>query len=323
MNFSTRRVVILGYSSAQALDVIGPLEVLHFATRQIAGDGAEGGYRAELKSLDGSCISTWGGLKLTTEIAPSPDSSIDTVLIPGGVGAPDESHRGLVGWIRDAASHARRMVGIGTGAFLLAEAGLLDGCPATTHWASADAMRRKFPQIAVDSTPMSVRSSRQVWTAGGATAGIDLALRLVEDDFCTEIAREVARWLVLPLRRRGGQPQYAPALSFPHSARESICRVQEFVESEPAAAHSIAELAKRAGMSPRHFTRVFTHEVGMAPGAYVELVRTNIARRELTETTDGLVIIAARCGFGSTESLRRIFLKRVGVSPDHYRKSFV
>jgi transcriptional regulator GlxA family with amidase domain len=209
-----------------------------------------------------------------------------------------------------------------TGAFLAAQAGLLDGCRATTHWAYTDQLAREFPEIDVDPDPIFVRSSATVWTAAGVSAGIDLALALVEDDHGTEVAQTVARWLVLYLRRPGGQTQFAAPVWVARAKREPIRAVQDAVESEPGRAHSIDELARRAAMSPRHFTRVFTDEVGEAPGAYVERVRTEAARRQLEQTDDTVVAIAARCGFGTPETMRRNFIRRIGVSPDQYRKTF-
>ena len=193
---------------------------------------------------------------------------------------------------------------------------------ATTHWASADQLAREFPSIVVDPDPIFVRSSAKVWTAAGVTAGIDLALSLVEEDHGTDVAQTVARWLVLHLRRPGGQTQFAAPVWVARAKREPIRAVQDAIDAEPGGAHSICDLARRVEMSPRHFTRVFTDEVGEAPGAYVERVRTEAARRQLEQTDDTVVAIAARCGFGTAETMRRNFIRRIGVPPDHYRKTF-
>ncbi len=209
-----------------------------------------------------------------------------------------------------------------TGAFLAAEAGLLDGCRATTHWAHADRLAREFPTVDVDAEPIYVRSSETVWTAAGVTAGIDLALSLVEADHGTEVAQTVARYMVLYLRRPGGQTQFAAPVWMPRARREPIREVQEAIEAEPGATHSVTTLARKAAMSPRHFTRVFTGEVGEAPGAYVDRIRTEAARRQLEETDDTVVAIATRCGFGTAETMRRNFVRRLGVSPDQYRRTF-
>ena len=234
----------------------------------------------------------------------------------------DRPNRALIDWIAAVAARTRRVISVCTGAVLAAQAGLLDDCVATTHWAYAAQLAAEFPTVTVDPNPIFVRSSPKTWTAAGVTAGIDLALSLVEDDHGTEAAQTVARYLVMPLRRPGGQTQFAAPVWMPRARRTPIRDVQETIEAEPAGEHSVSELARRAAMSPRHFTRVFTEEIGEAPGAYVERVRTEAARRQLCETDDPVTVIAARCGFGSAETLRRNFVRRVGVSPDHYRKTF-
>ncbi|WP_235654053.1 GlxA family transcriptional regulator [Mycolicibacterium houstonense] len=319
-----RSVVILGYAGVQALDVVGPFDVFATATMCLAGQGRpDDGYAVTLASIDGEPLTTLTGLEFVAATPPDPNGPIDTVVIPGGVGAETaRSDAAVVDWISTAARHARRVVSVCTGAFLAAQAGLLDGCPATTHWAFAGRMADEFPLVAVDPEPIFVRSSERVWTAAGVTAGIDLALSLVEDDYGTEVAQMVARYLVLYLRRPGGQTQFAAPVWMPRAKRAPIREVQETIEAEPGGAHSISELARRAKMSPRHFTRVFTDEVGEAPGAYVERIRTDAARRQLEESDDTVTVIAARCGFGTAETMRRNFVRRLGISPDQYRKTF-
>jgi transcriptional regulator GlxA family with amidase domain len=313
-----RKVVIVGFPGVQALDVVGPHDV--FTGASLLTDG---GYDVIMSSVDGQPVTTATGLAFLA--APLPDSGdpIDTVVLPGGSGVDAaRSNPELVGWIRAVTGSARRVVTVCTGAFLAAEAGLLDGSRVTTHWAYAGRLAREFPTIDVDPDPIFVRSSDTVWTAAGVTAGIDLALSLVEDDHGTEVAQTVARWLVLYLRRPGGQTQFAAPVWMPRAKRTSIRDVQEAIETQPGGGHSIGELARRAAMSPRHFTRVFTDEVGEAPGHYVDRIRTDAARRQLEETDDTVVAIAARCGFGTAETMRRNFIRRVGISPDQYRKAF-
>lgn len=319
----TRSVVILGYGGVQSLDVAGPFDVFTGATMHLAAQHSPGGYAVQLVSMDGRPVTTMTGLEFVAAAPPDPHEPIDTIVIPGGFGV-EEARRNpaIVDWIRTAATGARRIVTVCSGAFLAAEAGLLDGCTATTHWAAAGHLACEFPDITVDPEPIFVRSSDQVWTAAGVTAGIDLALHLVEEDHGTEIAQTVARWLVLYLRRPGGQTQFAAPVWMPRAKRAPIRDVQEAIDSEPGGTHSISALAERAAMSPRHFTRLFTEEVGEAPGAYVERIRTDAARRQLEETDDTVTVIATRCGFGSAETMRRNFVRRVGISPDQYRKSF-
>lgn len=308
------------------MDVVGPFDVFTCASLVSVASGRcpdGGAYDVVLASPDGQPVTTGTGLGFVTSTLPNPREPLDTVLLPGGAGVDDaRTNPDLMTWLRTAAHTARRVVSVCTGAFLAAESGLLDGCRATTHWAFARRMQDEFPAVDVDPEPIFVRSSEKVWTAAGVAAGIDLALSLVEDDHGTEVAQTVARWMVLYLRRPGGQTQFAAPVWMPRARRTPIRDVQEAIESQPASTHSVVELARKAAMSPRHFTRVFTEEVGEAPGAYVERVRTEAARRQLEETDDTVVAIAARCGFGTAETMRRNFIRRLGVSPDQYRKTF-
>jgi transcriptional regulator GlxA family with amidase domain len=313
-----RRVVIVGFPGVQALDVVGPHDV--FSGASLLTDG---GYDVVVSSVGGEPVTTLTGLAFLATPLPEPSERIDTVVLPGGGGVEEaRSDPELVGWIKRVTGNARRVVTVCTGAFLAAEAGLLDGRRVTTHWAFAGRLAREFPAVDVDPDPIFVRSSDTVWTAAGVTAGIDLALSLVEDDHGTEVAQTVARWLVLYLRRPGGQTQFAAPVWMPRAKRAPIREVQEAIEAEPGGPHSIDGLARRAAMSPRHFTRVFTDEIGEAPGQYVERIRTEAARRQLEETDDTVVAIAARCGFGTAETMRRNFVRRMGISPDQYRKAF-
>jgi transcriptional regulator GlxA family with amidase domain len=313
-----RKVVIVGFPGVQALDVVGPYDVFTGASLLTGG-----GYDVVMASVAGKPVRTATGLAFVASPLPDPDDPIDTVVLPGGAGVEAARADGeLVAWIKAAAPHARRVVTVCTGAFLAAEAGLLDGQRVTTHWAFAERLADEFPAIDVDADPIFVRSSDTVWTAAGVTAGIDLTLALIEDDHDTELAQTVARWLVLYLRRPGGQTQFAAPVWMPRAKRDSIREVQETIEAAPGGPHSIEDLARRAAMSPRHFTMVFTAEIGEAPGQYVERIRTEAARRQLEETDDTVVAIAARCGFGTAETMRRNFLRRVGISPDQYRKAF-
>ncbi|MGP4055658.1 GlxA family transcriptional regulator [Mycobacterium sp. 4D054] len=318
-----RTVLIVGFPGVQALDLVGPFDVFTSASVYVSGQGLGDGYAVRVVSVDGVAVSTGTGLTLVAEPLPDPGDPVDTVVLPGGWGVETARRDpALIDWVAAVTPNARRVVSVCNGAVLAAQAGLLDGCVATTHWASASHMAAEFPAVTVDPDPIFVRSSEKVWTAAGVTSGIDLALALVEEDHGTEAAQTIARYLVMYLRRPGGQTQFAAPVWMPRARRTPIRDVQEAIESEPGGAHSISELARRAAMSPRHFTRVFTDEVGEAPGAYVERVRTEAARRQLEETDDTVTVIAARCGFGSAETLRRSFVRRLGVSPDRYRRTF-
>lgn len=317
-----RKVVILGYPGVQALDLVGPFEVFTAATLYLAGRDDPAGYDVTICAPDGHPVDTGTGLAFVARPLPDPHH-IDTVVLPGGLGVDAVRHDpDTVAWVKAAAAHARRTVSVCTGAFLAAQAGLLDGCRATTHWAFAAQLAREFPTVTVDPDPIFLRSSERVWTAAGVSAGIDLALSLVEDDYGTDAAQAVARLLVVYLRRPGGQTQFAAPVWLPRARHQPIRAVQDAIDAEPGARHRIEDLARRAAMSPRHFTRVFTAQVGESPGAYVERIRIEAARRQLEESDDTVTVIAQRCGFGTAETMRRNFVQRLGVPPDQYRRTF-
>uniref|UniRef100_UPI003D91390D GlxA family transcriptional regulator n=1 Tax=Gordonia sp. B7-2 TaxID=3420932 RepID=UPI003D91390D len=319
----TRSVVVFGFDGVQPLDITGPVDVFTTASVALHGQGyPDEGYTVTLVSEGGQPVSSGLGLQFVAHPLPDAGAPIDTLVLPGGMGVFDARRRAeTADWLRGAAEGARRVITICTGAFFAAECGLLDGVRATTHWSAAQFLADEYPAINVDADPIFIRSSDRVWTAAGVTAGIDLALALVEDDHGTEIAQIVARHLVLHLRRPGGQSQFAPPIWMPRAKRRPIRDVQEAIEHDPGAPHRIADLATRAAMSPRHFTRVFTDEVGESPGAYVERIRTDTARRHLEESDDTTSAVAARSGFGSAETMRRVFVRRLGIPPDQYRRT--
>jgi transcriptional regulator GlxA family with amidase domain len=317
-----RHVVIVGYPGVQSLDVVGPYEVFAGAGRAAQLSGRPGGYRVTLASSDGRAIRAESGLGLETEPLPAVDEPIDTLVLPGG-GRAEGGRRDpdLVSWIRTAAPRCRRVATVCTGAFLAAEAGLLGGRRVTTHWAQADRLAAEFPSLRVDPDPIYIQDGKY-WTSAGVTAGIDLALALVDRDLGVEVAQTVARWLVMFLHRPGGQSQFASPVWVPRAERSTVRAVQTLVEAAPGDDHRVPALAEAASMSVRHFTRVFTSEVGETPGRFVEGVRTEVARRELETTGDTLDRIAARCGFGTAETMRRVFKRRLDVAPDAYRRRF-
>lgn len=319
-----RHVVIVAFDGVQSLDAVGPLEVFSSATRVAAGLGRNGGYRVDLVSADGGPVRCESGLELGTTPLPRRDgaTAIDTLVLPGGDGVHRARHDDrLVAWVRDTAPTCRRLATVCTGTFLAAEAGLLSGRTVTTHWARAGRLAAEFPDVTVDPDPIYVHDGR-IWTSAGVTAGIDLALALVQDDLGTEVAQTVARWLVMFLHRPGGQTQFAAPVWVPRAERSTVRAVQALVEAAPGGDHRLPSLAAAAAMSVRHFSRVFTTEVGEPPGRYVERVRVEAARLELESTDATLDVVAARCGFGTAETLRRSFQRRLGVAPDAYRRRF-
>ncbi len=319
-----RHIVIVAFPGLQSLDAVGPLEVFSSATRVAAGLGRRSGYRVSLVSVAGGPVRCESGLELGTASFSTVGSAteIDTLLLPGGDGVQAAQHdEALVDWVRNMAPSCRRLATVCTGTFLAAAAGLLDGRTVTTHWARAERLAAEFPDVCVDPDPIYVHDGR-VWTSAGVTAGIDLALALVQEDLGTEVAQTVARWLVMFLHRPGGQTQFAAPVWVPRAERSTVRAVQALVEAAPGGDHRLATLAAAAAMSVRHFSRVFTAEVGEPPGRYVERVRVEAARRELETTSDTLDVVAAQCGFGTAETLRRSFQRRLGVAPDAYRRRF-
>jgi transcriptional regulator GlxA family with amidase domain len=247
---------------------------------------------------------------------------IDTLMVVGGDGvtAAVEDER-LVAFVRRAARRSRRVTSVCTGAFLLARAGLLDGHEATTHWSACSDLARLHPEVRVQSDPIFVRSG-DIYTSAGVTAGIDLALALVEEDHGPKVARDVARWLVLYLRRPGGQSQFSAALEGQRAERQPLRELQAWMVDHLDEDLSVPALAVRAYMSPRNFARAFKREVGMTPAAYVEALRVERARALLETAGESVEQVAQRCGFGTVETMRRVFRRRLGVSPGDYRERF-
>jgi transcriptional regulator GlxA family with amidase domain len=227
----------------------------------------------------------------------------------------------VIAWVRRVAARSRRVTSVCTGALLLAEAGLLDGKRATTHWAFARELASLYPKVRVEADSIYLKEGR-VYTSAGVTSGMDLALSLVEEDLGRGIALAAARWLVLFLKRPGGQAQFSAELSAQAAAREPIRDLQWWILDHLDEDLSVEALASRAGMSPRNFARVFSREVGATPARYVERVRIEAARRRLEESSASIDEVADACGFGTGETMRRAFLRNVRVAPSHYRNRF-
>jgi transcriptional regulator GlxA family with amidase domain len=247
---------------------------------------------------------------------------IDTLIVAGGTGTRRaEEDEALIGWLREAAKRSRRVTSVCTGAFLLARAGLLDGRRATTHWASCADLVERYPAVAVEPDPIFVRDGN-VATSAGVTAGMDLALALVEEDLGRDVALEAARWLVLFLKRPGGQAQFSAQLAAQSAAREPLRELQAWIVDHLGDDLSVPALAARACMSERNFARAFKAETGMTPAAYVEALRVERARLALESGGEPIEAVARRCGFGAVETLRRAFVRQLGVSPGAYRDRF-
>jgi transcriptional regulator GlxA family with amidase domain len=317
-----RHVVIVVFDGVQPLDAVGPHEVFAGAGRAAASVGRAGGYRVTLASSGDGMVRAESGLQLGAASLPDADEPIDTLVLAGGSGAnAAAADDALVAWVRAAAPRCRRVATVCSGAFLGAAAGLLGGRRVTTHWARAQELRETHPDVTVDPDPIYIRDGK-VWSSAGVTAGIDLSLAMVQDDLGVDAAQTVARWLVMFLHRPGGQTQFASPVWVPRAERSAVRAVQDLVEAAPGGDHRLPALAAAAAMSVRHFTRVFTAEVGESPSRFVEGTRVEAARRELETTGDTLDVVAARCGLGSAETLRRVFQRHLAVSPDAYRRRF-
>ena len=315
-----RRVVILGFPGMQPLDVIGPTEVFTGADRLSGGGAYEVGLVAQRADPIAARTGAYGIVpKTTTARCRGP---IDTLIVGGGFGvgeAADDVE--LIRWVRSAARRSRRVCSVCTGSFLLARAGLLEGRTVTTHWSGTAQLAELHPELTVDPNPIFVRDGN-VWTSAGVTAGMDLSLALVEEDLGRDIAAEVARWLVLFLQRPGGQAQFSSHLAAQLAERRPLRELQSWIADNLEADLRVEALADRAAMSPRNFARFFRREIGLTPAAYVEELRVERARQLLEESADPIDLVSARCGFGTPETMRRAFGRRVGVAPAEYRARF-
>jgi transcriptional regulator GlxA family with amidase domain len=319
-----RLIAIVIYPGVQSLDLTGPLEVFAGAQRLIDTTSRGGrGYEVCVLSRDGQPLETSSGLSIAPH-GPLPTSPppIDTLIVAGGAGHEHAvEDQVLVDWIARASASSRRTASVCTGAFLLARAGLLDGRRATTHWASAHRLQRLHPRVEVDAEPIFVRDG-PIWTSAGVTAGMDLALALVEEDLGSDAALTIARHLVLFLRRPGNQSQFSATLSAQHAERQPLRETQRAVLEDIAGDHRVETMAARAHMSPRHFARAFRAETGVTPARHVERVRLEAARRQLEDTDEPIAAIAAGCGFGTAETMRRAFLRTLRIGPSEYRRRF-
>jgi transcriptional regulator GlxA family with amidase domain len=319
-----RTIAILAFPEVQSLDVTGPLEVFVGAHTLIEATGrADPGYELLILSRDGLPLRTSSGLTITPDCdftrAPS---QLDTLIVAGGYGSRAASaDLATIEWVKGASARARRTASVCTGAFLLAAAGLLDGRRATTHWAAAEELARLHPAVRVDPEPIFLRDG-DVWTSAGVTAGMDLALALVEEDLDRETALTIARHLVLFLRRPGNQAQFSATLASQEPIRAPLREVRRHIVENIEGELSIETLAELAHMSPRHFARSFRAETGVTPARYVESVRLEAARRALEDTPEPVATIAHACGFGTAETMRRSFLRALGVGPAEYRRRF-
>lgn len=317
-----RSIEILAYPLVQVLDVTGPLQVFATANDQVALTGGAPPYAIRVVAQNGQHVkASAAGLGLTVAALPAVESEVDTLIIAGGPGieaaAADPV---LVEWVRKRSHRARRVASVCTGAFLLATAGLLDGRRAATHWSLCAELARRFPSVRVESDPIFVRDGR-IWTSAGITAGIDLALALVEQDLGRTVALAVARYLVVFLKRPGGQAQFSAALSL-QSSEDTFGALHDWINRHLGEDMPLAVLASQAGMSERSFSRHYVQATGTTPARAVERLRVEAARRLLSDSRLAVKRISQRCGFGSEETMRRSFLRLLAATPQDYRERF-
>jgi transcriptional regulator GlxA family with amidase domain len=323
---ATRRIGIVAFPGSQILDIAGPLAVFTEANQFCQGDFnvKRTAYQVELISTESDgLVDCYCGVNITARTDfRSVKGKFDTLIIAGGYGVMQvEKIPGFLPWLRKIAGASRRVGSVCTGAFALAAAGLLDGRSATTHWYFCQQMAERFPAVRVEPDPIFIRDGA-VYTSAGVTAGIDLSLALIEEDWGAELALLVARGLVVFLRRPGSQSQFSATLSLQTSDRAPIRELQVWLLDNLREPLTVEQMAARVGMSPRNFARVFAEQVGVTPARFVMQIRVETARRRLEESSQSVELIAEECGFGSTESMRSAFQRLLRVSPQEYRKHF-
>ncbi len=319
----------MAFEGFQPLDIVGPHEVFVGAARLIAAESAgspgQPAYDVVIGSLGGEAPRSESGLGLAVTRLPeaSEITAEDLLLVPGGDGVQllrDDA--ALLEWIREAAARAGRVTSVCSGALLLAEAGVLDGRTATTHWSRLDQLATGFPTVTVDRDALYVNDGN-VWTSAGVTAGIDLSLALVEADHGAGVAQRIAQHLVMFLRRPGGQSQFAAPVWAPQPDHELVRIATTYIQGELSGDLSVSRVACETGTSTRHLTRLFREHLHLTPARYVEQRRMELARILIeSDPSVPLTRLADQCGFGTTETLRRTFLRHVGVAPDDYRHRF-
>src|SRR5437870_1985880 len=323
---ATRRIVFVAGPGVEILDLVGPLQVFARASEIHTGEnlGSPPIYSVEVATISsGRSLIANCGLRITADRTfREVRGRIDTLLVAGGDAIEqNEINPEAVRWLRKMAGRIRRIGSVCTGAMLLARAGLLDGRRATTHWNWCHILIKRAPRADVDPNPIFIRDEN-VYTSAGVTAGMDLALALVEEDYGSALALQVARNLVLYLRRPGGQSQFSAALSLQLTDRKPLRELESWVLDNLNKPLTVPVLAHRVAMSPRNFARVFTKEMKTTPAKFVERLRVEAARRRLEESQNSMETIAGECGFGNVNSMRNVFQRALKIAPGQYRRHF-
>lgn len=310
-------IAVLAFEQVQLLDVTGPVEV--FTTANAYGAH----YDVRIVSTTGADVRTSSGVRIGVDSGPDClPRRIGTVVVPGSRDWQRAvADRELIACAAELVRRCRRITSVCAGAFVLAEAGVLDGRRAATHWELARDLDAAYPRVRVEADPIFVRDGN-VTTSAGVTAGIDLALALVEEDHGADLARSVARQLVVFMARPGGQSQFSARLTVRQAKHPAVRQVMDAMGADPGARHSLDALARGVGLSTRHLSRLFRTETGITPGQYLESLRTEAAQAMLEASNDPVETVAEESGFGSSETMRRAFQNALGVSPTIYRERF-
>ncbi|ERI52477.1 transcriptional regulator [Pseudomonas sp. EGD-AK9] len=326
-----RTIACLIYPDVMSLDVSGPLQVFASANVERQRQGLPPCYRIRLLADEAGPVNTSAGFQLVADGSwrQLDGATLDTLLVPGGLGESRQcANAPLLAWLRENEPRVRRLGSVCSGALILAAAGLLDGRRATTHWADVETLRQGYPEVEVlgdclhTYDPHDLGGAAHLFTSAGVTAGIDLALALVEADLGRALALAVARRLVMFLRRPGGQAQFSALLSPEPSRVPRLATLLEWIPTHLGDDLSLEALAAQARMTPRTLSRVFSQELGMGPGRYVERVRLEAARNLLQDAQASIATVARLTGFGHAENLRRSFHKHLAVSPQDYLQRF-
>lgn len=316
------RVGFVGFENVSALDFVGPAEAFAAARRDSGNGKTERCYEVAILGLTrGSFVAESGVVfQPTATIKTAP--ALDTLIIPGGCGLRVPAvNRQVAEWIMERTRETRRIASICTGIYGLAATGLLDGRRVTTHWRWVNDVAKRFPKLRIEPNSLFVRDGK-FYTSAGVTAGIDLALALIEEDFGSKLALTVAREMVVYLKRSGGQEQYSEPLQFQTQANDRFAELVEWMTNNPTADMSVESLARRASLSPRQFFRRFKEHFGSSPATFVETMRLNEARRRLSRREPSIQNVAESVGFKGADSFRRAFGRRFRVTPGRYRRNF-
>lgn len=319
-----RHIVIVTFEGGQSLDLTGPLEAFSIGSMLLQAQGRDGdGYATTIAAPEAAPLRMSSGLQVVPDIALQRiRRPIDTLIVAGGMGTREAMADGrLLRTLCRLAPRVRRLASVCSGSLILAEAGLLRGKRATTHWNWCDHMAERYPDTDVDRDAIFVRDG-STWTSAGVTAGIDLALAMLEQDHDHTLSLQVARQLVMFVQRPGGQSQFSETLRAQTRETDALRDLPRYIAEHLQHDLSVPALAARAGMTERTFARVFVRELGETPARYVERMRIEAAQRRLSQSDEKLDSIAAHTGFGSSETLRRAFQRHLRISPRTYRQHF-